>query len=425
MLLLSALGAWACNSPDAKPRAEAPGAARASEEREVRLSKVVLSTFEQVIEIAGTLAADEQVTLATKVPGRLSTIDIDLASPVKQGQLIAQVETTDYEFGVQQALASLGQARAQLGLPAEGSRTRIDPDATAIVRQAKATLEEARVNEARLAKLANEGLTPQAELDAARATLVRAEASLEAAREEVRLRQAQVRQRESELSIARQRLADTTIRSPLDGFVQTRRASRGEYLPAGAPVAEVVRINPLRLRLAVPEREATSVRAGQTVRVRVSGQSSGSPSEHTGVVARLAPSLDTQSRSLLIEADIENPGTLRPGNFVQARIIVGQRTVPTVSQSAVVTFAGLEKVILVADGKAVERTVTTGDRRGDAVEIVSGLREGEQVVEAPGSLQQGQPVRVLEGHAPGGPSEPGSGGRSSQGRTAAKAASAG
>jgi RND family efflux transporter MFP subunit len=425
MLLLSALGAWACNSPDAKPRAEAPGAARASEEREVRLSKVVLSTFEQVIEIAGTLAADEQVTLATKVPGRLSTIDIDLASPVKQGQLIAQVETTDYEFGVQQALASLGQARAQLGLPAEGSRTRIDPDATAIVRQAKATLEEARVNEARLAKLANEGLTPQAELDAARATLVRAEASLEAAREEVRLRQAQVRQRESELSIARQRLADTTIRSPLDGFVQTRRASRGEYLPAGAPVAEVVRINPLRLRLAVPEREATSVRAGQTVRVRVSGQSSGSPSEHTGVVARLAPSLDTQSRSLLIEADIENPGTLRPGNFVQARIIVGQRTVPTVSQSAVVTFAGLEKVILVADGKAVERTVTTGDRRGDAVEIVSGLREGEQVVEAPGSLQQGQPVRVLEGHAPGGPSEPGSGGRSSQGRTASKAASEG
>jgi membrane fusion protein, multidrug efflux system len=79
---------------------------------------------------------------------------------------------------------------------------------------------------------------------------------------------------------------------------------------------------------------------------------------------------------------------------VQARIIVGQRTVLTVPRTALVTFAGLQKVILVADGKAVERPVTTGDVRGDAIEVVTGLREGEQVVEEPGSLQQGQPVNV-------------------------------
>lgn len=388
-----------CQSSDAKPRAEAPGG-RSSEAaaREVRLAPVSPATFEQVIEIAGTLAADDQVTLATKVPGRLATMDVDLASPVKQGQLIAQIETTDYEFGVQQAQAALGQARAQLGLGANQSSERLDVDATALVRQAQATLEEARASQTRLAKLADEGLTPQADLDSARATLLRSEASLQTAREEVRLRQAQVRQRESELKIARQRLEDTAIRSPLDGFVQARRASRGEYLPAGAPVAEVMRIDPLRLRLAVPEREATGLRTGQPVRVRVSGPSgSDAAAEYSGVLARLAPSLDAQSRTLLIEADIENPGSLRPGNFVQARIIIGQRTVPTVPASAVVTFAGLQKVILVEAGKAVERPVTTGDTRADRVEIVSGLREGEQVVAAPGVLQQGQPVRVVEG----------------------------
>jgi HlyD family secretion protein len=400
-LLFLLLGATGCQSSDAKPRAELPGGHEAvAAVREVRLARVTRSTFEQVIEIAGTLAADEQVTVATKVPGRLSTIEVDLASPVKEGQLIAQVETTDYEFGVQQAQAALGQARAQLGLPASGRSTRVDADATAIVRQAKATLEEARANAVRLGKLAEEGLTPQADLDAARATLLRAEASLESAREEVRLREAQVRQRESELEIARQRLADTAIRSPLAGFVQARRASRGEYLAPGAPVAEVVRIDPLRLRLAVPEREATSLRSGQAVVVRVSGQTGpDATAEYSGVVARLAPSLDAQSRSLLIEADIPNPGTLRPGNFVQARIIVGQRSVATVPESAVVTFAGLQKVILVDEGKAVERTVTTGVTRGAAVEIVTGVSEGELVVDAPGILQQGQPVRVLAGEA--------------------------
>jgi HlyD family secretion protein len=394
---MGALGAAGCQS-DSRPRAEASAGARSAEatgSREVRLARVSRSTFEQVIDVAGTLAADDQVVLATKVAGRLGTIAVDLASPVKEGQLIAQIETADYESGVEQAEAALGQARAQLGLPSSGQQGRLDVDATAIVRQALATLEEARANEARLVLLAGEGLAPQADLDAARAARLRAEALLQSAREEVRLRQAQVRQRESELEIARRRLADTAIRSPLDGFVQARRASKGEYLAAGAAVAEVVRIDPLRLRLAVPEREAISLKAGQLVRVRVSGQSAG-PEEHSGVVARLAPSLDTQSRSLLIEADIENPGTLRPGNFVQASIVVGQRSVPTVPESAVVTFAGLQKVILVEGGKAVERPVTTGDVRGGRIEIRTGVEEGEAVVAEPGSLQQGQPVHVLE-----------------------------
>lgn len=400
IFLALGLGSAGCDGADAKPRAEGPGARAAEAPREVRLVAVAATDFEDVIEISGTLAADEQVMLATKVPGRLSRIEVDLASPVQRGQLIAQIETTDYEFGVQQAQAALGQARAQLGLPASGAggAQRLDVDATAIVRQAKATLEEARANAARGAKLAEEGLTPQADLDTARAALLRAEASLEAAREQVRLRQAQVRQRESELKIARQRLADTAIVSPLDGFVLTRRASRGEYLAAGAPVVEVVRVDPLRLRLAVPEREATRLRRGQAVQVRVAGESGADgAAEHSGVLSRLAPSLDAQSRSLLIEADIENPGTLRPGNFVQARIIVGGRRVLTVPVSAVVTFAGLQKVILVEGSEAVERPVTTGDRQGGMIEIRTGVREGEHVVAAPGGLQQGQPVLVVEG----------------------------
>jgi RND family efflux transporter MFP subunit len=211
----------------------------------------------------------------------------------------------------------------------------------------------------------------------------------------VRLRQAQVRQRQSELRVARQRLADTAIRSPIDGYVQLRRASVGEYLAAGAMVVEVVRTDPLRLRLAVPERESTLVKTGQAVRVsrdaadpRVSGDS------RTGSVARLAPGLDADSRTLLIEADIANPeGKLRPGNFVHAQIVVGEREVPTLPQNAVVTFAGIQKVLLVRDGKAVERAITTGAKRDDDLEITSGVLVGEMVVESPGSLQQGELVR--------------------------------
>ena len=98
---------------------------------------------------------------------------------------------------------------------------------------------------------------------------------------------------------------------------------------------------------------------------------------------------------MLIEADIPNAGQLRPGNFVHARIVVGSRSVATVPESAIVTFAGLQKVITVKDGKAVERPVRTGATQGQRVEIVSGLEPGEAVVKSPGSLQQGQAVSVL------------------------------
>lgn len=396
--LIAALSALASCQTDRTPQAEAKAARGKSEAdaREVTLRPVVLSRFEQLIDISGTLAADEQVMLATKVPGRLASIAVDLASPVKRGELVAQIETTDYELGVQQAEAALAQARAVLGLAPGTSPGEIDADSTAVVRQARATLGEARANAARLEALAREGLSPEADRDSAQAALARAEAGLESAREEVQLRRAQLRQRESELRVARQRLADAAIRSPIDGYVQLRRASVGEYLAAGATIAEVVRIDPLRLRLAVPEREATLIKAGQAVRVTLDGADPRVPADsRVGSVARLAPGLDADSRSLLVEADIPNPeGQLRPGNFVHAQIVVGEREVPTLPESAIVTFAGLQKVLLVKDGKAVERPVTTGAKRGGDIEITSGVSAGEMVVEAPGSLQQGEPVRV-------------------------------
>jgi HlyD family secretion protein len=118
---------------------------------------------------------------------------------------------------------------------------------------------------------------------------------------------------------------------------------------------------------------------------------------YTGKLARLAPSLEQQSRTLAIEADIDNPGTLRPGSFVRSKIIVGRTPRPTVSKSALLAFAGIEKVITVEQGKAVEKRVTTGKRVGDRVEILSGVKLGDRVVTAPGSLQQGQAVRVRSG----------------------------
>jgi len=219
-----------------------------------------------------------------------------------------------------------------------------------------------------------------------------AEARYQDAIEEVRNRQAMLLQRRSELELARQQRADTVVISPIEGAVSERRASVGEYLAAGGPVVTLVKLHPLRLRLAVPERDSTAVRVGQPVVVTVEGVAG----EHRGRVARISPAISEQNRTLLVEAEVANEGAvLRPGAFARADVVLaGDLRVVTVPATAIVTFAGVEKVFTVDKGRSAEVRVTTGRRLGDRVEIVSGLAAGTPVVGMPGNLTGGQAVAV-------------------------------
>ena len=362
----------------------APRAVRVVAAAEVPVARTVTGT--------GTLAADEQVVLGAKVTGRLAEVSVDLGTPVRAGQAIGRVDPADYQYRVDQAVAALQQARVRLGLPVDGTDDRVDPAETAVVRQAKAGLDQAVLSRDRLARLWEGQFVARAELDNAVSALQVAESRYQDALEEVQNRQAVLLQRRSELALARQQLADTLLVSPIDGAVVLRQASVGEYLAAGAPVVTLVRLHPLRLRLAVPEREAITIRRGQGVGVTVEGD----PTVHPGTVARLSPAISEQNRTLLIEAEIPNQrGALRPGAFARAEIVIQQddRTV-AVPAAAIVSFAGVDKVLTVKDGKSEERRVTIGRQLGDRVEIVSGLKAGEPVVVPPGNLTGGQPVRV-------------------------------
>ena len=371
-------------APAGAPTGAAPRAVRVMPAGETSVARTVTAT--------GTLAADEQVVLGTKVVGRLAEVTVDLGSLVKQGQPIGRVDPKDYQYRLDQAVAALRQARVRLGLPPDGDDDRIDATQTAVVRQAKALLDQAQLNRDRLARLWDQQLVARVELDNAVSALQVAESRYQDALEEVQNRQGMLLQRRSEVEIVRQQLADTVIVSPIDGAVVERQASVGQYLAAGAAVVTLVRLHPLRLRLSVPEREAVSVRRGQPVRVTVDGDTAA----HPGIVARLSPAIAEQNRTLLIEAEIPNPGNrLRPGAFAKAEVVVQQGDkVVTVPASALVTFAGVEKVLTVRAGKSEELRVTTGRRLGDQVEIVAGVKAGEPIVVQPGNLTGGQAVTI-------------------------------
>src|SRR3972149_1894654 len=211
---------------------------------------------------------------------------------VRRAQTVARLDPTDAQLRVDQAVAALQQARARLGLAPEGTGDPVDPDHTSLGRQARAVLDEARLTRARTERLWKQELIAQAQVDTAVSSLAVAEARYQDAIEEARTRQAVLLQRRSELALARQQRADTVVTSPIEGAVSERRASVGEYLAAGAPGVTLVKLPPLRLRLAVPERDATAVRVGQPVVVTVEGAAG----EHRGRVARISPALSEQKR---------------------------------------------------------------------------------------------------------------------------------
>lgn len=369
----------AASDPKAPPRA-----------RSVRVAKSTRESIVRTIQTTGTLAARDRVTLAMRVTGRLLEVKIDLGDRVRKGDVIAQIDPTDHRIAVQQATAALQQSRTRLGLPADGTDDTVVALQTPTVRQAAAAMSEARLRRDRAQLLFNQKLIPQSDLETATANFQIAESRYQDSLEEIRNRQGQLAQRRADLEMARQQLTYAVLTAPVDGAIVERNVSAGQYIAAGAPVAAIVTIHPLRLRLAVPERAAAKVRAGQSVRIRVDQQDD----RHFGVVARLSPAIEEATRTLLIEAEVPNAdGKLRPGAFVHAEILTEtDQSAVFIPPSALITFAGLERVMTIADGKTVERPVKTGIREDTRIEIVEGLDAGEAVILRPGNLAAGQAV---------------------------------
>jgi len=376
----------------------APAADNASTPRVVQVVAAHEAPVERTVAVTGTLAAEDQVTVSFKVPGRLEALDVDLGSTVRQGQVLGRLTPTDFALRVTQADAALQQARARLGLAADGGDEGVDLAQAAVVRQARAVLDQATLTRDRAAAFVKKGIGSQADLDAAEANFRVAEGRYQDAIEEVRNRQAVLMQRRTELELARQALSDSRLSAPFAGSVRERHATPGQYLATGTPVVTIVKVHPLRLRLSIPEREASAVRPGQHVRVTLEGDAT----VHEGRVARISPAIEEASRTLSIEAEVANPtGVLRPGAFANAAVVTESRELTTlVPATAVVSFAGVDRVFVVKDGKAAERRVTTGRRDGGRVEVVKGLTAGEPVVVSPGNLVDGEAVSTKEGGQP-------------------------
>jgi len=356
------------------------------------VTKVETRELQRSVEAVGTLDPNEEVVVSNQVEGTVQQLVVDLGDAVEAGQLIAQLDTRELELNVHQQEAALQQELARVGLTDPAAS--FDEATTSQVRQAEASFADARIRLERTKKLAESGVIAQQQLDAQQAQYDGADASLRSARETVRNIRASITARRAALALAQKKLADAKITAPLSGFIKERPAAAGQFLKANSPVVTIVQNSPLKLHTEVPESAVAYVRVGRPVEFHVDAF----PEEtFEGRVSRLAPSVDQQSRTLKLEALVNNSnGRLKPGFFARVTIQTERKDKAlVVPAEAVMTVSGIEKVFVIDKGKVAERIVRSGVRLANGVEIVDGLTEGELIAKSNlANLQQGREVSV-------------------------------
>ena len=342
----------------------------------VSTTTVIERSTRRGLEVVGSLEAEDDVTVSSQSSGNLAEIVVDVGTPVSRGQVIARIDQRELKMKVDQAEAALRQAEAKLSIK---SGERLDPQKQPDVRQAQAAMERARYDWKAAQSLVEQGDVSKQQLDITQKTFEQAEARYQATLENVRNLEATIDEKRAMLAISKKQLNDTDIVSPISGVVKEKLASRGEYLQPGKPVAIIVQINPLRLRLETPEAYAAQISKGQVVTLKVDAFPE---REFRGKIARINPSVDEKNRSLVAEAEVPNEkGLLKPGMFARASIASNIDVVALmVPDKAVVSLAGVTKVFVLENGLAVERVVKLGDRSGGMIEILEGVRTGERVI---------------------------------------------
>lgn len=374
LLSLSMLAACSSKNKEASTKADSKDESAAP--IQVTTAPVVERSTNRGVEVVGSLEAEDEVTVSSQASGNLDEISVDLGTVVRRGQVIARIDQRELKLKVDQAEGTLHQAEARLGIK-RGEK--IDPQKQPDVRLAFAALERARYDLNASRNLAESGDISKQQLDVYQKTVDQAEARYQAALENVRNLEAIIEEKRAALDLAKKQLTDTAIISPINGVVKEKVASRGEYLQPGKPIVTIVQINPLRLKLEVPETFAAGIGRGQVVTLKVD---SFPDREFKGVIKRINPSMDEKNRSLMAEGQVTNEsGLLRPGMFARAQIVSDKKgTALMVPEKAVVSLAGVNKVFVVDGGRAVERLVKLGARDGSLVEILEGIKSGERVI---------------------------------------------
>ncbi|HEX8180419.1 MAG TPA: efflux RND transporter periplasmic adaptor subunit [Pyrinomonadaceae bacterium] len=379
----------ACGGARSDAKAKNANTQATPEAVQVTTAAAIMRDVPHYIEATGSLIADEQTDVAPSVAGRVVATGVDLGSYVQKGAVLARLDDADARLRLEQLKAQAAQAQSAVRQAEERIGLRpgqaFDPNRVAEVGSAKAALDLAEKQLRRFTQLLESGDVSRSAYDQQKAQRDQLqqqyEAQLAAARQNfagVATARAAAQAAQAQVAQAEKSIRDAVVYAPIGGYVADRPADVGEYVTTASKIATIVRTNPLRLRIDIPEQLISSVQTGQSLSVATSAYADRS---FAGRIARISPNVTATSRTLTVEAEVDNgQNLLKPGQFATVRILLPKaEPAVLIPARAVRTQENTSRVFVIKDGRVEERVVQLGQPEGDLVEIKTGVREGEPV----------------------------------------------
>ncbi len=366
----------------------------------VQVAPVKKATIVQTVTSEAILFPLAQSAIVPKIGAPVKTFYVNRGSKVREGQLLAKLESRDLAAAAQDNQGAYDQAQAAYAiatastLPEEIQKALGDTQAAKLTLEAEQKLYESRQD------LYKQGALPRKDLDQAAVTLTQAQSQYEIAQhhldalmaggkqEEIKSAKGQLQSAKGKYLGAEAQLSYSEIRSPINGVVTDRPLYPGEMAAAGTPLLTVMDTSSVVARAHIPQEQAALLKVGDKATVIIpsggSGKVPGEGDPIEGKVTVVSPALDPNSTTVEVWVQAKNPkGRLRPGTSAQISMLA--RAVPNavvIPAAAVLTAPDGSSYVMVAgsDNRAHQETVKTGIRQGDQVQILDGLTEGERVV---------------------------------------------
>jgi RND family efflux transporter MFP subunit len=344
---------------------------------QVRVAPVSTREIRRVVQSIGTLFPFDETVVSSEIEGRVIELTADLGDTVTKGQVLVRLSDEEQRYLVAQTEAQLRMALERVGLKNANDKI-TDIREASEVRRAQADLTDAEQRYKRVRSLVDQGIGAQAELDQAQARFRAAQAGYDSTVNQARNLLQEIERFKAALDFQQKKLRDTTVYAPFAGKVKERQVTPGQVVRANVPLYTIVKTDPIRLRLEIPERLAPWVRNGQMTEISLEAYED---RKFQGKIWRISPTVDQSKRTFIVEALIDNPtGDLKPGSYARASLPTNKTEhIRLIPARAVAYVFGTNKAYVVNNGVIEARDLKLGDRFEEDVEIVEGLHEGEQV----------------------------------------------
>lgn len=333
--------------------------------------------IQRIVESVGTFYPMEEAIISAEVDGRAEEVKKDLGDLVEAGEILVRINDEEQRYQVAQSEAQLRQSLERLGLKDEKQRL-TDPREAPDVRRAQAELYEAEQRLKRIRSLVDQNIGAKSELDQANAREQAMRAAYDSTINQTRNLMQEVERFKAILDLQRKKLRDATVKAPFRAYVKERQVTVGQYLRANTPLFVLVKTDPIRLRVEIPERMAPWIKVNQLVDISVEAFQN---RKFQGKIWRISPTVDQNKRTFVAEVLVSNTaGELKPGSYARAHVPTSRtERVTVLPQRAVYYIMGANKAFVIKDGVVEAREVKMGDRFETDVEILEGVADGETV----------------------------------------------